>query len=137
MRAMSWSVFSFRGHWAHAHDAEQDAFMALAAMFVEADPTYRDVRWLRDWQAFWLASAGRQGNGCSDLGADDFLTDDQRVAQFRQFLRRYRSWLAAVEPALTVVGDVPAGQLVDFATTVDAVLAGDETHPRVRAADAR
>src|SRR5687768_2891168 len=55
---MSWSMFSFRGHWAHAHDVEQDAFMALASMYVEADPACRDLPWLRDWQAFWLASAG-------------------------------------------------------------------------------
>jgi hypothetical protein len=129
---MSWSMFSFRGHWAHAHDVEQDAFMALASMYVEADPACRDLPWLRDWQAFWLASAGRQGNGCSDLRADDFLTDDERVARFRQVLGRYRSWLVAMGPVLPVVVDIPAERLIDFAATVDAVLAGDETHPRVR-----
>jgi hypothetical protein len=134
---MSWSTFSFRAHWAHAHDAEQDAFMALAAMYIEADPSYRDVQWLRDWQAFWLESAGNQGNGCSDLRADDFLTDDDQVAQFRQFLRRYRSWLIAVEPALALVVGIPTERLFDFAGTVDAVLAGDETHPRVGVADDR
>jgi hypothetical protein len=126
---MSWSMFTFRQHWAHAHDVEQDAFMALAAMYVEADPTWRDVGWLRDWQTFWLESAGQQGNGCSDLRADDFLTDDERVARFREFLRRYRSWLAAVEPVLPVVLDIPTDRLLDFVITIDAVLAGDEDSP--------
>jgi hypothetical protein len=27
---MSWSMFCFRDRWAHAHDIQQDAFMALA-----------------------------------------------------------------------------------------------------------
>jgi hypothetical protein len=134
---MSWSIFSFRGYWAHAHDAEQDAFMALAAMYVEADPTYRDIRWLRDWQTFWLRNAGNQGNGGSDLRAEDFLTDEERIVEFRQFLHRYQSWLVAMEPAFAVVVDIPTARLVEFATTVDAVLAGDETHPRVHVANSR
>jgi hypothetical protein len=129
---MSWSTFAFRGHWAHAHDAEQNAFMALAAIYVDVDRTCRDVDWLRDWRSFWLESVGNQGNGCSDLGAEEFLTDDGRVADFRQFLRRYRSWIESVRPALAEVVAVPTDRLIAFATTVDAVLAGDGTHPRVR-----
>src|SRR5690242_1423294 len=60
---LSWSMFRFREHWAHAHDVQQETFMALAAMYVEANPTYRAVPWLREWQAFWLRSIGRQPNG--------------------------------------------------------------------------
>jgi hypothetical protein len=42
-----------------AHDnIQQDTFMALSAMYVKANPTYRAVPWLRDWQAFWLEAVG-------------------------------------------------------------------------------
>lgn len=48
-------MFRFREHWAHAHDVQQETFMALAAMYVEANPTYRAVPWLRP------AAAARKG----------------------------------------------------------------------------
>ncbi|GGO94625.1 hypothetical protein [Wenjunlia tyrosinilytica] len=129
---MSWSMFRFREHWAHAHDVQQETFMALAAMYVEANPTYRAVPWLREWQAFWLRSIGRQANGLTDVCADDYLTDDGRVAQFREFLRDYQSWLVASEGPLVTAAGLSADKLVEFTQTVDAVLAGDETHPTVQ-----
>lgn len=125
-------MFSFREHWAHAHDDEQDHFMALAAMYIEADPAYRELGWLREWQAWWLENVGNQGNGASEVGADEFLTDDDRVAQFRQLLESYRSWLLAVEPAIGIALTYPkTEQLVEFTRTIEAVLDGNETHPRV------
>ncbi|MDX2591611.1 hypothetical protein PV343_04890 [Streptomyces sp. WI03-4A] len=129
---MSWSMFRFREHWAHAHDVQQETFMALAAMYVEANPTYRAVPWLREWQAFWLRSIGRQPNGLTDVCADEYLTDDGRVAQFREFLRDYRSWLVASEGPLHTAAGLGAEKLVEFTQTVDAVLAGDDAHPSVQ-----
>ncbi|MEU4040092.1 hypothetical protein [Streptomyces collinus] len=129
---MSWSMFRFREHWAHAHDVQQETFMALAAMYVEANPTYRTVPWLREWQAFWLRSIGRQPNGLTDVCADDYLTDDGRVAQFRAFLRDYQSWLVASEGPLRTAAGLGAEKLVEFPQTVDAVLAADDTHPKVQ-----
>ncbi|GAA4877369.1 hypothetical protein GCM10023235_66650 [Kitasatospora terrestris] len=105
--------------------------MALAAMYVEANADYRTVPWLREWQAFWLGAIGRQANGLSDLGADEHLTDDDRVARFRAFLRDYRSWLVASEGPLVTAAGLSADKLVEFTRTVDAVLAGDATHPDV------
>ncbi|MFF7946295.1 hypothetical protein [Streptomyces griseorubiginosus] len=129
---MSWSMFSFREHWAHAHDVQQETFMALAAMYVEADPTYRAVPWLREWQAFWLQSLGRQANGLSYIGADEYLTDDGRVTHFREFLRDYQAWLIASEGPLHTAAGLSAEKLVEFTRTIDAVLAGDETHPDIQ-----
>lgn len=127
-------MFRFREHWAHAHDVQQETFMALAAMYVEANPAYRAVPWLREWQAFWLRSIGRQANGLSDVCADGHLTDDGRVAQFRGFLRDYQAWLVASEGPLHTAAGLSADKLLDFAQTVDAVLAGDDTHPAVQLA---
>jgi hypothetical protein len=124
-------MFSFRDCWAHAHDAEQDTFMTLVAMYIEADPKYRRLTWLREWQAFWLEVAGRQGNGCSDLAADDHLPDEARVEEFRAFLRDYQSWCVAIGSALEHVTGVDAKRLLRFARTVDAVLIGDTSHPAV------
>ncbi|GAA4730350.1 hypothetical protein [Phytohabitans rumicis] len=126
-------MFVFRGHWAHAHDVEQDHFMALAAMYVEAEPRYRQVAWLRDWQAFWLDATGAQGNGCSDLRADEYLLDDARVAEFRAFLRDYEAWCTAVGPALDLAVGIGPDKLVAFTRKVDAVLVGDTSHPAVNA----
>ncbi|MFD9395984.1 hypothetical protein ACFWBB_36180 [Streptomyces sp. NPDC060000] len=127
-------MFRFREHWAHAHDVQQETFMALAAMYVEANPAYRALPWLREWQAFWLGSIGRQPNGLSDVCADDYLTDDVRVAQFRAFLRDYQAWLVASEGPLHTAAGLSADKLLDFAQTVDAVLAGDDAHPAVQLA---
>ncbi|WP_035844154.1 hypothetical protein [Kitasatospora azatica] len=127
-------MFRFRMHWAHAHDIQQETFMALAAMYVEANPTYRAMPWLREWQAFWLRSIGRQPNGLSDLCPHDYLTDDGRVAQFREFLRDYQLWLIASEGPLAAAAGLSADKLVEFTETVDAVLAGDDTHPTVQSA---
>mgnify|MGYP007039436857 CR=1 FL=1 len=134
---MSWSMLSFREHWAHAHDRQQDSFMALAAMYVEADPKYRGIPWLRDWQAFWLDVAGLQGNGCSDLAADDHLTDDDRIEVFREFLGDYRAWLVAVGRAVDLVTGAELDDLIAFTRIVDAVVAGDEADPRVHRGRAR
>ena len=129
---MSWSILRFRKLQADAHDVEQEHFMALAAMYVEADPTYRELGWFREWQAYWLDSVGVMGNGGSEIGLDAHLTDEERVAQFRRFLQSYRAWLLAVARALDLAVRHPEAEtLVAFIDVIEAVLDGDETHPRV------
>ncbi|MFC8433312.1 hypothetical protein [Streptomyces sp. NPDC057253] len=132
---MSYSMFIFRAHAAHAHDIQQDTFMALAAMYVEANPVYREVAWLRDWQAFWIEAAGNQGNGCSDLDPQTYLTDDDRIGLFRQFLSDYRSWVSATAAPLKLIAGYDADKLVDFTETMEAVVIGDRTNPRVIPSD--
>lgn len=79
-----------------------------------------------------LQSLGRQANGLSCIGADEYLTDDVRVTQFREFLRDYQSWLIASEGPLHTAAGLSADKLLAFTRTIDAVLAGDETHPDVQ-----
>jgi hypothetical protein len=129
---VSWSMLVFRDHWAFAHDAQQDAFMESAAMYVAASPKYSAVPWLLRWREFWLSSAGAQGNGASDIGVEEFLTDDRRVEAFREFLRDYRSWLAAGADEEHAAADLDTGSLIAYTETADAVLAGDESHPKVK-----
>lgn len=124
-------MFIFHANAAHAHDLQQDTFMALAAMYVEASPAYREVAWLRDWQAFWIEAAGNQGNGCSDLDPQKYLTDEDRIGLFREFLSDYRSWVKATAASLRLITGYDADKLVDFTETMEAVITGDKTNPRV------
>ena len=128
---MSHSMFIFHANAAYAHDMQQDTFMALAAMYVEASPVYREVAWLRDWQAFWVKAAGNQGNGCSDLDPQGYLTDSDRIGLFREFLSDYRSWVSATAAPLKLITGYDADKLVDFTKTMEAVVTGDRTNPRV------
>jgi hypothetical protein len=129
--AMSWSLFIFRGLAAHAHDNEQNTFMALAAMFVEVHPVHRESVWLREWQAFWIDAVGNQGNGVSELCPEAHLTDDGRIAEFREFLGDYRSWVRATAQSAQWISGFQADKLVEFTRTMEAVLSGDRTHPRI------
>lgn len=124
-------MFSFRDINAHAHDNEQNTFMALAAMYVEVHPVYQEVAWLREWQAFWMDAAGNQGNGVSDLRPEDHLTDEERIAEFHEFLGDYRSWVTATAPSVLLATGFHAERLVTFTETMEAVLTGDRTHPNV------
>ncbi|KRD23334.1 MULTISPECIES: hypothetical protein [unclassified Streptomyces] len=128
---MSYSIFVFHANAAYAHDSQQDTFMALAAMYVEASPVYREVGWLRDWQTFWMEEAGNQGNGCSDLDPQRYLTDDDRIVLFREFLDDYRSWVSTTAASINLVTGYDADKLVDFTETMEAVITGDRTNPRV------
>ncbi|MFH9552002.1 hypothetical protein [Streptomyces sp. NPDC017435] len=128
---MSYSMFVFHANAAYAHDSQQDTFMALAAMYVEASPVYREVGWLRDWQTFWIEEAGNQGNGCSDLHPQSYLTDDDRIALFREFLGGYRSWVSTTAASINLVTGYDADKLVDFTEIMEAVITGDRTNPRV------
>jgi hypothetical protein len=121
----------FRDHWAHAHDVRQDAFMESAAIYVAASPRYSAVPWLREWREFWLHAMGNQGNGVSDIGVNEFLTDDGRVEAFRAFLRDYRSWLLAGADEEHAAAGLNTDALVAYAELADAVLRGDESNPAV------
>ena len=68
----------------------------------------------------------------SDIGVEEFLTGDRRVEAFRQFLRAYRSWLAAGADEEHAAADLDTGSLIAYTETADAVLAGDESHPKVK-----
>jgi hypothetical protein len=129
---MSWSRFIFRGYSADAHDSQQDTFMALAAMYVEANPAYRQIGWLRDWQSFWIEAAGCQGNGCSSLEPEEYLTDDERIELFRAFLRDYRSWVSSTAASAQLITGISADRLVTFTETMEAVVTRDASHPKVR-----
>lgn len=142
---MSWSMFSFGSYWAHAHDIEQINFMALASEFVEASEKYRQTPWLQEWRAYWLEHMGSHGNGCSDLNAEAFLTEESRTKQFWAFLSEYEAWLRTfgteipiaqinklMEPSGTrCQAPVEVKVQLQFAETVRAVINGDESNPRV------
>jgi len=128
-------MFSYGGRWAHAHDNQQDLFMRLAAVHVAANPGYREIPWFHAWSRNWMEAAGNQGNGCSDLLADDYLTDEDRVATFRRFLRDYRAWIGDIGPILEDEMRVVPDRAIAFAELLDAVLAGDESHPKVNRRD--
>lgn len=128
---MSSSMFIFRANAAYAHDSQQNTFMALAAMYVEANPVYREVAWLRSWQSFWIEEAGCQGNGCSSLDTEKYLTDDDRIELFREFLHDYRSWVSATAMSAELITGFSADKLVAFTETMEAVVTGDKTNPRV------
>lgn len=125
-------MFVFRGYSAHAHDSQQNTFMALAAMYVEADPAYRRIGWLRDWQSFWMEQAGCQGNGCSSLEPEEYLTDDERIELFRAFLRDYRSWVSSTAASAELITGISADRLVAFTETMEAVVTRDPNHPKVQ-----
>jgi hypothetical protein len=129
---MSWSMFVFREHWAHAHDRQQAAFMAFSTLYAGAAPAHREIPWLRQWQSSWAETADLQVNGLGDLRPEDHLTDDERVAWFREFLRDYRSWVASVADTIRPLTGYEPDDLVAFATTMEAVIAGDTGHPHVR-----
>ncbi|MGI5196755.1 hypothetical protein ACQEVY_24430 [Streptomyces sp. CA-288835] len=128
-------MFIHRTHCAFAHDQTQDAFMAFAAMYVEANPVYREIEWLRDWRTFWIESRGNQGNGLSDVGNEEYLTDDGRITRFLEFLRDYRSWVASSGASISWLTDYKPDRLIAFAELMEAVLTGDETHPGVKRTD--
>jgi hypothetical protein len=128
---MSWSMFIFRGVAAHAHDNEQNTFMALAAMFIEVHPVHRESAFLREWQATWMETIGNQGNGVSDLSQDAHLTDDARIAEFRRFLADYRTWVRATAPSAQWISGFTADRLAEFPDIIEAVLDRDHSHPRV------
>jgi hypothetical protein len=125
-------MLMFREHVAHAHDIEQDAFMESAAIYALAEPKYRTVPWLQDWRASWLGWIGAQGNGVSDIGVEEYLTDDHRIEVFREFLRDYRLWLVDGADEDHAATGLDTDMLVRYAELVEAALTGDETHPRVR-----
>ena len=129
---MSWSMFVFRDHGAHAHDRQQNAFMTFGALYAAADPVYRETEWLRRWQSSWPAIADTQANGLSDLYPEKHVTDDERIARFGEFLRDYRSWVTSAADGIRVLTGYEPEDLVAFAETVEAVITGDESHPRVR-----
>ncbi|MFE7763825.1 hypothetical protein [Streptomyces sp. NPDC057438] len=129
---MSWSMFVFRDHWADAHDRQQGAFMAFGTLYSEAAPAYRETGWLRHWQASWAESADAQANGLSDLAPEEHLIDDGRVVRFREFLRDYRSWVASTADTIRLLTGYEPDDLVAFAVTMEAVIAGDVSHPKVR-----
>jgi hypothetical protein len=128
---MSWSMFSYGNHWAHAHDAQQEFFMRLGAMYLLANPRYAEIAWFRSWATDWIESAGNQGNGCSDLLAGDYLTGPERAEQFCGFLRDYQAWVTAVEGVIRWEMQMPPDKAVAFAQLVHAVVTGDESHPAV------
>lgn len=150
---MSWSMFSFGSHWAHAHDIEQINFMALASEFVEGSEKYRRTPWLQEWRAYWLEHMGNHGNGCSDLNAEAFLVEEARTEQFVVLLGEYAAWLRAFGEAIPTdrinkllkpsgtkyQSPVEVKAQLRFLETVRAVMKGDESNPsvhRLRQSDA-
>ncbi|MBK3578468.1 hypothetical protein JHN63_32640 [Streptomyces sp. MBT65] len=129
---MSWSMFVFRDHWADAHDRQQAAFMAFSTLYAEAAPAYRETEWLRHWQSSWPEIADTQANGLSDLNPEEHLTDDERVAWFREFLHDYRLWVASTADTIRLLTGYEPDNLIAFAMTMEAVIAGDVSHPNVR-----
>jgi hypothetical protein len=142
---MSWSMFSFGTHWAHAHDIEQTNFMALASEFAQISEKYKQVPWLQAWRSYWLEHMGSHGNGCSDLGPDEFLTDAPRVEVFKAFLLEYAAWLSAFGAEIPVAHinkllehsgtkyqhSLEVGTQLKFAQTIEAVLSGNEQNSNV------
>ncbi|GIJ43610.1 hypothetical protein Val02_04960 [Virgisporangium aliadipatigenens] len=128
---MSWSTFSYGEHWAHAHDVQQEAFMALASLYVAADPALRRLPWLHAWRAVWDAEVGAQGNGCTSLRAEEHLAP-QDVPRFLDVLAGYRRWLSGAAGGASFLTGVDVDKLTGYTHLVAAVLTGDETHPGVR-----
>jgi hypothetical protein len=120
----------FGDRWAHAHDAQQDAFMRLAAMFAAANPFYRDHPWFGDWWREWLTVAGNQGNGLSDALLNEHLTDNERVEVFRNFLREYRVWVAVVGPVVEWEFRIDSAKVIAHAELIEAVVRGDDQSRR-------
>jgi hypothetical protein len=142
---MSWSMFSFGTHWAHAHDVEQINFMALASEFLRTSEEYKPMSWLQAWRAYWLEHMGSHGNGCSDLNPDEFLTDALHVEVFKAFLADYAAWVSKFGT------EIPAAEInkllessgtkyqhplevktqLNFVRTIEAVLRGDAQNSNV------
>lgn len=123
--------------WARAHDVQQNAFMQLAAMFAAANPSYRDHPWFGDWWREWLTVAGNQGNGLSDVLLNEYLTDGERVEVFLEFLREYRTWVAAVGPVVEWEFRIEPAKATAYAELVETVVRGDENPAVHRETDPR
>ena len=137
---MSWSMIHFGDYWAHAHDAEQILFMTLASEFLDSSPKFREVPWLQEWKDYWLDHKVHHANGCSNIDLSGFLTSQDRIDRFREFLADYKIWLStlgdsipagvinektAVPFYLHFTGPCEVRELVEFACKVDDVLRGN------------
>jgi hypothetical protein len=143
---MSWSMIEFGDSWADAHDSEQILFMSLAPEFLDSSPKFKHVSWLQEWKAYWLKHKETHVNGCSDIDLPRFLSSEDRVCQFRDFLAAYKTWLrtfgdsipadvinakTAVPFFLSFTGPCEVRELIAFACTIEDLLSGSMENKRV------
>ena len=143
---MSWSMIDFGDYWAHAHDSEQILFMSLASEFLDSSPEFSHVSWLQDWKLYWLDHKKNHGNGCSNIDLPRFLNSEEKIRQFRNFLYRYKIWLAEFGDAIPAedinaktdvpfflfhIGPCRVSYLIAFASKVEDVLDGNTANEAV------
>ena len=139
---MSWSMIHFAGRRAHAHDDDQELFMALASAFLASSSAFDDISWLHEWRAYWLDHLQTYGNGCSDVALERFLDSDEKKRLFKDFLNQYRGWLGRYGEAIPadevnlILAHRPepwglrflkpcrVEPLLDFVTTIEGVIDG-------------
>lgn len=88
---MGHSTTDFRGVGFTAKDWKVEVWLHLLAREVDQMPN--PPAWLSAARDFWRIQVTPSINGCIDVGLDELLTDEERVATMRDVAQHVFSWL--------------------------------------------